>query len=519
MLAAQLLMTSLQAEALTADERAFLADYPIGGICLFAHNIRDRYQAAELCAELRACCGEQLLIATDQEGGGVVRALDVPYPPSAMALGAAADLPLSYAVAQATARGLRALGINVDFAPVADVNNNPANPVIADRAFGADPQAVAAQVVAFVQGLQAEGVAATLKHFPGHGDTQIDSHVALPELPWGRERLEHCEFVPFRAGIAAGAAAVMSFHGLLPQLDPDAPATMSSAVMHGLLREHLGFDGVIFSDALNMQAIAARYSPAQAYQRCLAAGVDMPVYVRALPSDPASPDTRQGLQALETMLQHCQAAIDAGDLDATALQHSHQRLQRLARRYPASSNPEQAWRVGDEALLARAAQQAIVAYGTFPNLAAGSRLCVIAAERVVANAASDMRNIPVHSLVDKLRAAGFVCDFLSYGREQPNIAALQAQLPLDSTSSLLFVSSSRLRMAAAEKAWLQHIIQHSQQHGQQLLHIALWNPYHVADVDAPALISFGFRPASLEAIVQVLQGNAQPSAQSPISLK
>ena len=187
-------MMDLAGPRLSPDERALLREYRVAGVCLFSRNVENVHQAAELCAELRALQGEDLLVAADQEGGGVLRALDVPHSPGTMLLGAADDPDLTRRAAAATARGLRAMGVNLNFAPVADVNNNPQNPVIGDRAFGSAPEHVARHVVAFVQGLQQEGVAATVKHFPGHGDTATDSHLALPSLAVSRERLEALDF-------------------------------------------------------------------------------------------------------------------------------------------------------------------------------------------------------------------------------------------------------------------------------------------------------------------------------------
>ena len=274
----RLLMLDLSGPTLSSDERAFFADYQVGGVCLFSRNSIDRHQAADLTAELRSLLGENLLIATDQEGGGVVRAGDVPFSPGTMLLGAANDPDLTRKVAAATARGLRAMGINVNFAPVADVNNNPLNPVIGDRSFGAEPEHVAEHVVAFVQGLQSENVAATVKHFPGHGDTATDSHLALPELDVSLERLHALELLPFKAAIQTGVAGVMSYHGVVQALDSENPATLSIRAITDLLRGELGFDGVTFTDALEMRAIQDRYSPAESVVRALAAGIDMPLY-------------------------------------------------------------------------------------------------------------------------------------------------------------------------------------------------------------------------------------------------
>src|SRR5690625_3490977 len=174
-----LLFLDLSSTSLTPDERELLASRRFAGLTVFARNVQDRFQLADYLSEVRELAGDDFIVATDQEGGRVLRVLDLPYPPAAMALGAADDAELTREVARATARGLRSTGINVDFAPVADLNVNPLNPVIADRAFGTDPEAVSRHVSAFVTGLQEEGVAATVKHFPGHGDTSLDSHLAL----------------------------------------------------------------------------------------------------------------------------------------------------------------------------------------------------------------------------------------------------------------------------------------------------------------------------------------------------
>src|SRR5690606_11898024 len=253
------LMIDLSGPAVTPEERDLLAEGRVAGVCLFGRNVRDRYQVADYVAELRALAGDDLVVAIDQEGGGVVRLFDVPVPPAAMALGAADDPELTRAVARAAARGLRAVGVNLDFAPVADVNSSPANPVIADRSFGADPELVSRHVAAFVTGLQEEDVGATLKHFPGHGDTDVDSHLALPTVARPLAALRRVELPPFVAGIAAGAAAVMSAHIVVSGLDPSLPCTLSRAALRGLLREELGFDGVIVTDALDMRAISERW--------------------------------------------------------------------------------------------------------------------------------------------------------------------------------------------------------------------------------------------------------------------
>ncbi len=245
-------------------------DRGLGGITLFAYNVRDPGQLAELTAALRAGRPE-LLISIDEEGGDVTR-LETEHGssyPGNLALGAVDDVALTEAVAGAIAGELAAVGVNLNLAPVADANTNPLNPVIGVRSFGADPELVARHVAAFVTGTQRQGVAACAKHFPGHGDTAADSHRELPVIEGDLDTA----LLPFRAAIAAGTRAVMPGHLLVPDLD-DAPASLSEPILSGLLRGELGFEGVIVTDALEMGAVSSTYGVEEAAVRALIAGAD-----------------------------------------------------------------------------------------------------------------------------------------------------------------------------------------------------------------------------------------------------
>ncbi|HWP03173.1 MAG TPA: glycoside hydrolase family 3 protein [Gemmatimonadaceae bacterium] len=229
-----------------------------------------------------------LLIAADLETGVGFRARGGYFLPNAidlggattfplkMALGAAADSELAYQVGQVTAREARALGIHIAFGPVLDVNNNPSNPVIGARSFSEDPRLAARLGVAEIQGMQDHGLVATGKHFPGHGDTETNSHLALAVVTATRARLDSVELVPFRAAIAAGVGAIMTFHGFLPALDSSGvPATLSPAVMTGLLRSELGFRGLLVTDAMDMAGVVQTFGPYEAARRALSAGADV----------------------------------------------------------------------------------------------------------------------------------------------------------------------------------------------------------------------------------------------------
>ncbi|WUD73282.1 glycoside hydrolase family 3 protein [Streptomyces sp. NBC_00510] len=247
----------------------------LGSVALFARNIESPGQLAALTAQLRAVRPD-VLIAADEEGGDVTRleARSGSSFPGNLALGAVDDTALTRDVAAALGRRLAECGVNLNWAPSADVNSDPRNPVIGVRSFGSDPLLVARHTGAYVEGLQSAGVAACTKHFPGHGDTSVDSHHALPRVDVDPDTLHARELAPFRAALAAGSKAVMSAHILVPALDPDRPATLSPAVLTGLLRDELGYDGLIVTDGIEMRAIADAYGIERGTVLALAAGAD-----------------------------------------------------------------------------------------------------------------------------------------------------------------------------------------------------------------------------------------------------
>src|SRR5436190_2218262 len=213
-----------------------------------------------------------LLVSADLEWGAAMRVVGATAFPMIMAAGATGNQRDAYTIGRIAAREGRAVGIHVNFAPDADVNNNPLNPIINTRSFGEDPHAVARLVRAYVHGLQDNGMLATLKHFPGHGDTDADSHLGLPTIRVDYQRLDSVELVPFRAGIEAGAQVVMSAHIAFPAFTGDAPATLSAAMLTGVLRDSLKFKGLVVTDALQMGAIVAKYGAGEAAVRAFEAG-------------------------------------------------------------------------------------------------------------------------------------------------------------------------------------------------------------------------------------------------------
>lgn len=274
-------MVGFEGHAASADVRRLIRDYRAASVILFARNVDTPEQVAELVRELQAIARDAghelpLLIAVDQEGGRVAR-LRAPWTewPPLRALGRLDSEEHARRMGEALAAELVACGIRCDFAPVVDVDTNPRNPVIGDRSFGDDPERVGRLGAAMIRGLQDGGVVACAKHFPGHGDTDVDSHLALPAVDHSRSRLEDVELRPFRAAIAAGVASIMTAHVLVRELDDRLPATLSPVVIDGLLRRGLKYDGVIVSDDLEMKAVADRWRPSESAPLAAQAGCDL----------------------------------------------------------------------------------------------------------------------------------------------------------------------------------------------------------------------------------------------------
>ncbi|WP_395640530.1 beta-N-acetylhexosaminidase [Pseudolysinimonas sp.] len=248
----------------------------LAGVCLYGENVESLAQLHTLVGQIRQARPDAL-IAIDEEGGDVTRLhyLDgSPYPGAAL-LGRIDDVELTAVVGRAVANDLAAIGVDLNLAPVADVNSDPRNPVIGVRSFGADPELAARHIAAFTAAHESAGVATSVKHFPGHGDTAADSHLALPVVDVPLDVLRARDLPPFRAAIEAGARTVMTSHILLPQVDPDGPATFSSRILGDLLRGELGFDGVIVSDALDMAGASGEIGIPAAAAKALAAGCDL----------------------------------------------------------------------------------------------------------------------------------------------------------------------------------------------------------------------------------------------------
>lgn len=486
-LAGQLMMVRLSGTELDADTDAFLRQYKVRGACLFRQNMVDAAQLTRFTGRLRDALGPQALIALDQEGGAVVRSTWVPAPPSAMALGAANDPHLAREVGAAVARAVRSLGFNWNFAPVLDLNNNPHNPVIAERSFGADPETATRIALAWMAGSESEGVACCVKHFPGHGDTHVDSHRDLPTVDKPLEELERFEFAPFRMAARGdnAAPAMMTAHIVYPALDPVYPATMSRPILTGILRERFGYEGVVITDGMDMHAIAHRFGAGEAAVNALLAGADMVMAI----------GTRE--TQLETV--HAIAeAIRGGVLPLAEVEARLARLGALAERHPAGA-AAYAVESDDRALMARAWRAGLTALGRPQRPPRGSKVRLVARADVVSDGVSEA-GVPAASIAQALGRL--------YEVELATFADAESfdwrALPRDGRFTILASTSRRRYGPHARASW------------RPDLHLALWNPYQALDFDAPALMTYGFAPPALDAVVAWLAGEAEAPGRCPV---
>jgi beta-N-acetylhexosaminidase len=479
--AGRLVMVDIPGPTLDGDTAAHLRRHGIRSVCLFGKNVQSEGQLRALCADLRAVMGEHALIALDHEGGAILRPDFWPFAPSAMALGAADDPDLTRRSSEALARQLRAVGINWNFAPVLDVNVNPANPVIADRAFGGQVPLVTRHGRAALAGHDAAGVAACVKHFPGHGDTSLDSHLTLPSVTRSRAELDRTEFAPFRELLPV-TPAVMTAHVVYPALDPHAPATLSRTVLTDVLRGEWGFGGVIVTDSMGMKAIDDHYGRGEAGVLAVQAGADL---VMALGRREAQEQTLDALAS----------ALADGRLDAAQVQASAARLSALARRYPAQADTALDLRA-DAPLFAQAWAQALTAYRTPVAPAPGSRVRLVAPRRVTRENVSEA-SVDAATLASEL-AGVYRVDLTAFADPaQLDWHALRA-----GGVPVVLATTGRHRHPALRGA-------------QPDLHLALYNPYAALDVDAPAVLTFGFRPEARAALLAWLRGEADAPGRLP----
>jgi beta-N-acetylhexosaminidase len=315
---AQMIMVGCRGECLNRDERLIFAECDFGGYILFRHNCREPRQMLSLCRDLwHGASTQPPLIAIDQEGGKVHR---MPHPfthfPAAAEIGARNNLDLAYRAGRAAASELTLVGINMNFAPVLDVNSNANNPIIGARAFGSEPKAVSAISSAWTRGLRDGGIIPCGKHFPGHGDTDKDSHFAMPVVSKPLAEIQAVELAPFVDACRNGIEALMTAHVKYTALDPNHVATLSEPIVTGLLRHQLGYNGVVFSDDMEMKAVSAYYKAGEAAALALRAGLDVLLFCH---------DLEKAVQAFEVLY----AGAERDPALRAQVEASHRRISAL----------------------------------------------------------------------------------------------------------------------------------------------------------------------------------------------
>ncbi len=316
--------------------REIVQEMEVGGVVLLGRNVADDLAVtAATLSELQMLSREPLFVIADQEGGMVARFVEgVTVFPSNMALGATRDVSLAYKAAAVTAKELLAIGVNYNFAPCVDVNNNPNNPIIGTRSYGESPELCARFAEQAVRGYQENGIIACAKHFPGHGDTAADSHLTLPTIPHDKERLNSVELIPFKKAIKAGVGSIMTTHILFPALDSDRPSTLSPRIISGLLREELGFDGVVVTDCMEMKAIADNWGTPEAAVMAIEAGVDL---VLVCHTRSIQRETREAI---------LRAVVD-GRISESRLDESIRRIRALKDRFRLNECRRKGWQIFD----------------------------------------------------------------------------------------------------------------------------------------------------------------------------
>ncbi|MGW0902555.1 glycoside hydrolase family 3 protein [Streptomyces sp. NPDC002853] len=500
-----------------------VAKYHLGGIIYFgwAHNTRAPHQIADLSNGIQRAALEPddsptaripLLISTDQEHGAVAR-VGVPATllPGAMALGAAGSRSTARKAARIAGTELRALGIRQNYAPVADVNVNPANPVIGVRSFGSDPEAVADLVAAQVKGYQGTDIASTSKHFPGHGDTKDDSHSKLPYIHHTREQWETLDAPPFRAAVAAGIDSIMTAHIVVPALDPaEDPATLSRPILTGILREELGYDGVVVTDSLGMQGVRTKYGDDRVPVLALKAGVDQLL-------NPPKPEI-----AWNAVLQ----AVRDGELTEARLDESILRILRLKARLDLFSDPYVTSRGVDRAV------------GTRAHLAAADRIAeetttlLINADGLLPLSRRTQRDVlvvgadpaspsgttgpPTTVIGRELTDLGFTPTVLPTGTA-PSAARIAEAVAAAAGKDAVLVGTYNVGAGSAQIALVEALVAT----GVPVVALAIRNPYDVARLGGvgASLAAYCWTDVELRAAVRVIAGRAEPRGKLPVPVQ
>jgi len=500
-----------------------LQDYHVGNIILFSRNIHDARQIGALTHSLQMLAqrsGQRfpLLIMADQENGIVHRlGPDATTFPGNMALGATYAEHLAREVAQATGEELNTLGINVNLAPVVDVSNNPANPVIGVRSFGEDPRQVACFAAAAVQGYHDARVICTLKHFPGHGDTATDSHLALPTIPYDMERLQTLELVSFKSGIAAGADCVMIAHIAFPAItgQDTLPATVSPVIVRELLRQQLGFDGVIISDCLEMNAVAEIIGVERAAVMALQAGIDLVLVSHR------SDRQRAAFEAIR-------AAVKSGALARETITEAAERVMQLKARYlswqtiPSPTMTETPIQVSSESHQRLSEEAYALSTTLIRNEDALLPLCLKPTERIVVISA---RRATMTKVEDKFYSDELLAAILRQHHSRVDILPVSSRAVDEGGAEILQATrDAGVIVMATVNAHLDRLqarlMRCLVQSGRRVIGIAARNPYDLLAFPQlrTCVATYEYTRPALVAAARVIFGEQEASGRLPVSI-
>jgi beta-N-acetylhexosaminidase len=504
----QVFMLGFDGTTLHDANRTLVRGLHLGGVTLFARNIETGQQLARLNADLQTIADPvPLFISVDQEGGLVVRVTQgATIFPGNMAVGATRDPQLARGVAEASASELLAMGVNMDLAPVVDVNTNPLNPVIGVRSFGSDPHLVSNLGVETVRGLQSRGVSAVAKHFPGHGDTDVDSHRDLPVSAHSAQRLQSVELVPFSSAIGAGVDGIMTAHLYVRSIEPrqDLPATLSKTVLSGLLRDQLGYQGLILTDALDMGAIKKDRSAAEAAVDAFEAGADM-LLIAGINSDDRA-HLADGPPALL-------AAVRAGRVSEARLDASVLRiLEAKARRGIVPGSAVAAPAVDVSALNSanhRALALEVARRAVTLQRDAASLLPLRAAQRILVV----VSDAPTRSLVRDDQLASSLLDAVRQFAPSAVGAAAPSAIDAARSADVVVFGTFDIGQHADQRAFARALVET----GKPVIGVSLRGPYDAAAVPeiGTYLTVYGDRPVHLQAAAEALFGRCAPSGTAP----
>ena len=512
------------------EARILMCDHLVGGAYISDENVPNAAAALALCNTLQSFAGQTrlgipLLLGADQEGTWSVMTAESAMGPGNMAIGATADPQKAYDMYRVIARETSAVGLNVVLGPAADCNSNPHNSIIGMRSFGEQPELVARMTAAAVRGLQDHGSAATLKHFPGHGDTRLDSHRGLPTVTRSRDELMRIDLHPFAAGIEAGAKIVMTSHIIFSALDPDRPATLSPLILGDLLRGELGFDGLVVSDSMNMQAMKRNYDPAEAAILGFQAGVDLMM----LAEEHYDHDAAQYLANQRALIRAVVAAVDSGRLSRERVDDAVTRILRLKTEAGWHTNP-----LPDTDVVGCAEHRAIeldVARGSVGILRDEHGLLPLDPEAPITIVNTTERG--AYDTLTKTRGIGpnqarpafdaFVQSMREHCQDLSLIAAADFNPDsLPSTGVIIAVSENYTLpgMDFEQGRQVEIIRALHKSAGDRLVVLALREPYQLAEyADIGIFVcSHSFRPCAAVAAAEVLLGQREAVGKSPVSV-